>query len=694
MFFAHTNSSAQGQYQLQLNNFGQVYFVTAGANGSPGSFESPGIWNVSNASVPLNQWSYISVTYDGSAVRLYIDGVLDFTHYIIDYFPNNYVGEFYIGQNGNQNMFFDGLIDGINVWNIALDSNQIQEYMLCPPIGSEIGLVGYWNFEEGSGSTVFDQTSNGNDGTINGATYDTNVPPQSCQLTSNNGCDSVAVLNLTITTCPGCTDSLANNYNPFATIEDSTCLYSTFVFGCTDSTALNYDPLATVDDSSCCYSSGQLWSQIGQDIDGLTQDDELGYSVSLNSLGNILAVGAPHDNTYPSNTYLNSQTTGAGAVRVYEKINGIWSQLGQTIYAEAQSDYFGGALSLSSDGSILAIGAKFNDDSGIDAGHVRIFENIGGTWIQIGQDIDGEAANDESGTSVSLSSDGSIVAIGAPTNDGNGFMSGHVRVFENIFGVWIQIGQDINGEAIDDFFGYKVSLSSNGNIVAIGGPNNDGNGSYSGHVRIYENIGGTWIQVGQDIDGATAGELSGCAIDLNNSGNIIAIGAKSNSTSGTRCGQVRIFENISGVWTIIGQALNGEFPYDESGYSVSLSSNGNIVSIGAIFNNGNGSNSGHVRVYENIGGSWSQIGQDIDGEAAGDQSGRSVSLSSDGNTVAIGAPRNDGNGIDAGHVRVFQMSTPCSDLGCLDPLALNFDPYATVDDSSCVYPNYGCIDSV
>ena len=40
------------------------------------------------------------------------------------------------------------------------------------------------------------------------------------------------------------------------------------------------------------------------------------------------------------------------------------------------------------------------------------------------------------------------------------------------------------------------------------------------------------------------------------------------------------------------------------------------------------------------------------------------------------------------------MSTPCSDLGCLDPLALNFDPYATVDDSSCVYPNYGCIDSL
>ena len=70
--------------------------------------------------------------------------------------------------------------------------------MNCPPTGSESGLVGYWNFEEGSGTTAYDQTANGNDGTINGATYDTNVPSQSCALTNANGCDSTAVLNLTI----------------------------------------------------------------------------------------------------------------------------------------------------------------------------------------------------------------------------------------------------------------------------------------------------------------------------------------------------------------------------------------------------------------------------------------------------------------------------------------------------------------
>ena len=71
--------------------------------------------------------------------------------------------------------------------------------MNCPPTGNEEGLIGYWNFEEAEGQTVIDLSENGNDGIINGASYSTNTPNQSCQLTTVNGCDSVAVLDLTIT---------------------------------------------------------------------------------------------------------------------------------------------------------------------------------------------------------------------------------------------------------------------------------------------------------------------------------------------------------------------------------------------------------------------------------------------------------------------------------------------------------------
>ena len=93
-------------------------------------------------------------------------------------------------------------------------------------------------------------------------------------------------------------------------------------------------------------------------------------------------------------------------------------------------------------------------------------------WTQVGLDIDGEAANDQSGQSVSLSADGSIMAIGAPDNAGNGAASGHVRVYKNVAGTWTQIGVDINGEAADDNSGYSVSLSADGATIAIGAPYN------------------------------------------------------------------------------------------------------------------------------------------------------------------------------------------------------------------------------
>ena len=72
-------------------------------------------------------------------------------------------------------------------------------------------------------------------------------------------------------------------------------------------------------------------------------------------------------------------------------------------------------------------------------------------------------------------------------------------------------------------------------------------------------------------------------------------------------------------------------------------------------NDGNGNASGHVRVYKYTSGNWSQLGSDIDGEAADDQSGASVSLSSDGTIVAIGAHGNDGNGNNTGHVRSISV---------------------------------------
>ena len=76
------------------------------------------------------------------------------------------------------NSSYKGLVDNFSIWNKVLTQSEIQQYMYSPPTGNEAGLVGYWNFNEGSGNTVTDLSGNGNNGTISGATWSTDAPAQ------------------------------------------------------------------------------------------------------------------------------------------------------------------------------------------------------------------------------------------------------------------------------------------------------------------------------------------------------------------------------------------------------------------------------------------------------------------------------------------------------------------------------------
>src|SRR5690554_1760618 len=331
------------------------------------------------------------------------------------------------------------------------------------------------------------------------------------------------------------------------------------------------------------------------------------------------------------------------------------TQIGQKIEGDTGTDAFGQSVAVSANGSIVAVGASQNDNNGSNAGHVRVYENIGGTWTQIGNDIEGDSSGDWSGYSIALSANGDIIAIGAPFNDDGATDSGHVRVFENIAGTWTQIGNAIEGDAQWDESGTSVALSADGTIVAIGAPRHNGNGNESGQVRVFENVQGTWRQIGSDIYGLLPGHGLGISCSLSSDGSILAVGAVSRNTAATAASYSIIYENVSGTWTQIGQVIDAVSPLDQSGRSISLSSDGNIVAIGAT--KGNANSSGHVRVFENISATWTQIGSDIIGEASGDNSGRSVSLSSSGTIVAIGASNNAGNGNAAGHVRVYQNTS-------------------------------------
>ncbi|AXB55920.1 T9SS type A sorting domain-containing protein [Flavobacterium fluviale] len=412
-------------------------------------------------------------------------------------------------------------------------------------------------------------------------------------------------------------------------------------------------------------------TQIGTDINGETAQNYSGSSISLSSDGRVVAISASVE---------AGNGADSGQVRVFKNISGVWIQQGQAINGKDPYDSSGDSLSLSSDGSVVAIGSRYNDRNGYDSGQVRVYKNVSGVWTQVGADISGKANEDYSGWSVSLSADGTVVAIGAPGNDGSEgyrFYTGQVRIFKNISGVWTQIGADIYGEGAFDQSGDSVSLSADGNVVAIGAIYNKGNGTDSGHVRIYKNVSGVWTKIGADIDGKAIYDRIGSKLSLSADGNVVAIGRNFNESIGysSSSGQVRVYKNVSNVWTQQGADINGEAISDSSGSSVSLSSDGSVVAIGAPYNAGNGQYSGHVRIYKNVSGVWIQLGFDIDGKAVGDRSGSSVSLSSNGNVVAIGAPLSSENGNYSGQVRVFDLS------------AAVLSSASFVLSSSSVYPN-------
>jgi len=334
------------------------------------------------------------------------------------------------------------------------------------------------------------------------------------------------------------------------------------------------------------------------------------------------------------------------------------TQVGSDIDGEAADDYSGNPVSFSSDGSRVAIGSGYNDGVGSESGQVRVYDLTGGAWVQVGGDINGEAAGDYSGQSVSLSSDGSRIAIGARYNNDGGAGAGHVRVFNLMSGNWVQVGSDIDGAAEGDGFGASVNLSSDGSRVAISAPGNDDGGSSAGQVRVYNLFSGNWVQVGSNINGAASSDNMGSSVSMSSDGSRVAIGALFASTGGSMFnGYTRVFNLTGGNWVQVGSDIVGEAMFDFSGSSVSLSPNGSRVAIGAPGNDGAGSGAGHVRVYDLTSGAWVQAGSDIDGEAAADSSGASVSLSSDGLRVAIGAPGNDGVGSNAGHVRVYDLTS-------------------------------------
>eukprot|EP00978_Attheya_sp_CCMP212_P018721 scaffold51759_cov54-Attheya_sp.AAC.2 len=401
------------------------------------------------------------------------------------------------------------------------------------------------------------------------------------------------------------------------------------------------------------YSPGNhVWEQVGSTIIGQEEEARLGNPVSLSSDGKRMAVGGRLHGTgsRPDN----------GIVRVFEEINNKWEPMGQDIFGENANDWMGYSVSLSGNGRRLVVGASGYDNG---AGLVQIYE-FTGFWNQLGGDLIGGHQSDFFGCWVSISRDGTTVAIGAYQKaEGSSFkksnsdLRGYVRVFSFVKGRWLKKGNRIKGESAGDISGRSLSLSDDGSILAIGAQNNNGNGEESGHARIFrfDNDKDNFVQMGQDLDGEDAGDHFGRAVSLSGDGGVIAVGAHLNDGNGNDSGHVRVFKYDAGfeLWLQIGDDIDGDQRLDQFGWQVTLSADGHTLGVGAWASERNNREEiGHVSIFRVIGGSWQKLGDDIIGEEEGDESGRSVSLSANGERIAIGATRSNNS---RGSVRILDL---------------------------------------
>jgi hypothetical protein len=394
------------------------------------------------------------------------------------------------------------------------------------------------------------------------------------------------------------------------------------------------------------------WLQVGETLEGPADKDShtilFGEAVAIAADGTRIAVGLPGASD-PLNTALKR----AGSVKIYDWINGTtWKESG-TIVGMFTSGESGKCVELSNDGKRVAISGPSIDSIG--NGHVAVYQEIDvGSWELVGDSIEG---GEKYGDSLDFSADGRIVAVGdrsAKRTVAGGEVTGVVQIFQDVNDTWIQMGSDLIG---GDQFGWSISLSADGHRLVVSTPESK---TSTGIIQAFDFNGQSWEEIGRPVKGETEKESFSVAIALSGDGSILASGAPRYSKGGRGLGPgiVRTFrfDENEQIWSPYGQPLEGANQLDVFGSSVSLSFNGEVLAVGGPQNNNFCDSCGNIQVFQNQQGNWSRIGSELgNGEMDGGQYGSSIALSYNGTRLIGGAPSTTYNGYisKVGQVIVF-----------------------------------------
>ena len=315
---------------------------------------------------------------------------------------------------------------------------------------------------------------------------------------------------------------------------------------------------------------------MGSEISGGDTDDNFGYKVIMTRDGDRIAHSVGKNIGGPSSTE-------KGRVVVYDWNGSSWNQVGSPIGGLGNEDQFGYAMAFNEDGSKIVVGSPGNDTGGSNAGQVRTFEYNGSAWQAIGSSLDGTAAGDAFGSSVDFSSDGKKLVVGAPEIN---LGQGQVKIYTWSGSAW-NLEETLNGSA-GDKFGSSVKFDQNGENVAIGAY---GASSNTGKVQVYTYTGSSWTTKGSALLGDAVNDNFGFSVSLSDSGDNLVVGGSEAGSSND--GQVKIYDWNGTSWVLYGATIDGESS-KEYGYAVDISRDGGKVFFGAP--NGT-SNNGLVQVY-------------------------------------------------------------------------------------------------
>jgi len=340
-------------------------------------------------------------------------------------------------------------------------------------------------------------------------------------------------------------------------------------------------------------------------------DEELGRygsSVSTSGDGTVVAVSAKDAK--------NEEGIDTGAVYLYSmskegEDNTTSLTLLQVFYGESSKDEFGNTLALSQYGSRLVVGSRGENDQ-MGAARIYELEEEGGeasSWtLMNGGAIIGAYPSGRTGFAVSISHDGNVVAIGSPTEGG-----GVIRTYKYTDMGWIEYGSVIEGLPSREAAGYSISLSDTGSTMAIGFPkakNSDGSVN-AGKTVVYVMTGDEWVVFGQEIYGEEDNDIDGGSVAMSQDGTLLVIGGKGHDKVDITTGEVimssvgycRIYEmtQLSSEWEFQ-YSIKGTSADERLGTWVAVSSDGNTVACGGVngVNEVDGSTSGVVRLYNRL----------------------------------------------------------------------------------------------